>query len=67
MNHSFSTPPSVSGYRMTLPLGDDPAHEADMRALCREQPAANFDNADSFESIEAEDEEYFVPSNDRQI
>lgn len=67
MNHSFSTLPSVSGRRMTPPLGDDPAHEADMRALCREQPAANFDDTDGFESIEAEDEECFVHSNDRQI
>lgn len=67
MNHSLSTLPSVSGYRMTPLPSDDPAHEADMRELRREQLAADFDGVDDLDYIEDEDEEYFVPSNDRQI
>lgn len=38
-----------------------------MRELRREQLAADFDGVDDLDYIEDEDEEYFVPSNDRQI
>jgi hypothetical protein len=54
-------------------MNRDLAHEADMRALYREQLEADCGNDDGYEStdwddsLEAEDEDYYVKPNERQI
>jgi hypothetical protein len=56
-----------------LVMNRDLAHEADMRALYREQLEADCGNDDGYEStdwddsLEAEDEDYYVKPNERQI